>query len=285
VNIRNSCWSWLPLFLGALFLLVFSIPEAQAGPGGEVIELVFKTKIGRILFGIAAVILLPLFLYIFIREKIGIKRTKQDLEALAKKNPIYDWEALEGRVTEGVRALYRSWSKGDLSPAARFIDPDYLQSQQDILDRWKDEGKKNVCRMNQLKGVAPLYVAAGNAYSNPVVAVRITLDLVDFMLDTTTNDVIKGKDQAHEGKDVIWIMIHDGQDWMLDSIENGDESLIYAKLENQTMVPQFSAINFEDEESNLSSTDLSPEIPAQEMESSRVHKPQSEHPNRQPKQN
>ena len=248
------------------------------------IELVFKTKIGRILFGIAAVILLPLILYVFIREKIGIKRTKQDLEVLAKKNPIYNWDDLEDRVTEGVRALYRCWSKGDLSPAARFIDPDYLQSQQDILDRWKDEGKKNVCRMNDLKSIAPLYVAAGSEFSTPVVAVRITLDLVDFMLDTTTNDVIKGKDEAHQSKDVIWIMIHNGQDWMLDSIENGDGSLIYAKLENQTMVPQFSTISFADEESDLTTTNLSPEIPAKEIETSRVQKPQSEQPNRQPEQ-
>ena len=282
MNLLHPSKSWL-IFLGAvLFVFVFAVPEAFAGPGGEVVELVFKTKIGRILFGIAAVILLPLILYVIIREHLGIKRTRKDLESLAETEPFYDWDELENRIIEGANALYGCWSNGNLAPASKFLTPDFQESQQDILDRWADEGKKNVCRMEHLKGVAPLYVVAGSEFSYPVVAAKITLDLVDFMLNTKTNDVIKGKQDAHEGHDVIWIMTYDGSEWLLHSIEDGSDSLVYAKMKNEiTPISSGSFPSF-DEESDFAGEELPPVEPAQEVIPARVQKPDSEEPQRQP---
>src|SRR5690348_10955211 len=98
-NIDWSNWTWLrtpgrrrgwakPLLLVLLVAVCFLVccPDANAGPGGQIVKQALSTKYGKIggaivggLLLIACILLLPLIVYVKFKEAIGIRRTKKDL--------------------------------------------------------------------------------------------------------------------------------------------------------------------------------------------------------------
>ena len=273
---------WILLVLAAFLFL--GAGDAIAGPGGEVIEAVFKTKIGRILLIIAAVVFLPLLLYVVIRQKIGERRTMKDLEALAEDYPHFAWGEIEKRVANGAQRLYGSWTSGDISRARDYLTDDYFQSQQEILDRWKEEGKRNVCRLEMLKKVRPLLVRTETSATYSMVAVLLTMDVVDYMEDVRTGKVLKGRKRANTDHDSIWIMIYDGVSWRLHAIEDGSNSLVMAAEKNEVNQTHLRSYGQAAPAPALhpAPSNLSQKVPSEEIEAGGVQQPEDEQYERQP---
>ncbi len=223
-----------PFFMVAIVagVCILLPPDVYAGPGGEVLEFAIKSRVGRIIFGILGIILLPLFLYIVIAEWLGIRKTRKDLDNLAVTYPCFKWIPLEMRIRRGVEAMYGGWSTGDLSPARAFLTEDYFESQQDILDRWRDEGKINVTDIRKLGKVQPLHVVVEDGSNYSTVTAKITMDVVDYMKDAETGEIIKGTKETHSDRDMLWTMIYENETWLLHSIGDGDESLAFARITN-----------------------------------------------------
>lgn len=223
---------WLFVFvLMGTFLL--GTGEALAGPGGEIVEAVFKSRWGRIIALILAIIFLPLIIYVVVKEKLAVRRTKRDLEELAKEWPIFSWEHISGRVRNTAEALYRSWSSGDISPAEPYLTRDYFESQQDILDRWTDEGRSNVTKVRKFGRTRPLSVRTPDRSSFAVVCVGINMQIQDYMIEVESGKVTKGNKSWKE-KEMIFVMMHDEGEWLLHSIQGENDSLDIASEKNLT---------------------------------------------------
>ena len=218
----------------SVFLLLWVLPGvALAGPGGEIVEAVFKTQIGRIIGGILALILLPVILYVYGYQYLAIWRAKKSLRTLAEDYPQFDWDELEEQAKAAAHEIYAVWSSGDLTPAAEHMMPAYFESQQAILDRWKEEGKTNVCRMNKFRKVRPLRVAVENEQEFSSVAVIVTLDLVDYLEQKGKSKPIKGTRKRLKNEDFIWTFVAFEGRWRLASIEDGSLTLAYARAGNR----------------------------------------------------
>lgn len=217
-------------------VLVAVLPgDAFAGPGGEIAELLFKTKLGRIVMGLLVIVFLPLIVYIYAREAVGVHRTKKDLRILAERLPWFEWRTIEARVSELATYLYREWNKGKLVESRAFMTSQYAQSQQDILDRWSEEGKRNVTKLRKIKKIKPLRVQVENEEQMTAVHVLLTLDLIDYLEQVRTGKVLKGKKKVIEAHDVVFVMVHAGSSgWLLHSIGDGSLSLALARKANVT---------------------------------------------------
>lgn len=222
--------------VAALGLILFLLPgeAAWAGPGGEIVELAFKTWWGRIIVLVLAVVLLPLILYVFVRQALGVRSTKKDLARLAEQWDYFAWPRIHSRVKAGMETLYGEWSTGKLEASAEFMTAPYHASQQDLLDRWAEEGKRNVTELRKIGKIRPLGVHVESEESMSVVPVLITVDLVDYLEDVSTGKILKGKKKVQDDHEVIWLMVHDDGEWLLHAIEDGADSLAYASAKNTT---------------------------------------------------
>lgn len=220
--------------------IALAAPEAWAGPGGVFI----KAKSGfSIVAMLLAVLLFPLGVYVMIRESRAARRTRNDMNGLARYHPFFAWTEVEARVRRAIGEIYARWSTGDLSPVAGFMTSDYGQSQQDMLDRWRREGKVNVTKLHKLKTVRPLRVSVGEFGGPPAVWIAVTADVSDTLEDARTGKVIekrmpKGvfdRKVAKRAKDyeTVWRFVHVDGAWRLNGIEEGMETLTHATTPNE----------------------------------------------------
>jgi hypothetical protein len=218
-----------------VYCFFVSCSEANAGPGGQFVKLLFGTKLGWILGGLlllASILLAPLLIYAELALAAGIRRTKKDLARLAQKYPWFEWPTIRKRVEAAVRRIGSVWASGDLTSAAAFMTEDYFTSQQELLSRWIDEGKFIVYRLDKVRKIEPLAVEVEDAENYSTIRVLVTVDCLDYMRYRNSSEVVKGKAEPERGFNSIWCLIHHDGQWLLNGIEDGAQSLVWATEKN-----------------------------------------------------
>lgn len=226
-----------------LFLLAALIPvaalavlapaEVQAAAGGVFSKALKSSPLMQVLFGIAGIILLPLILYVLGREQWNIFQTKRDLRTFAERYPYFAWRDIEAQAQAAFEAVYSKWEENDLEPARDFMTVDYFQSQQDMLDRWRDEGKRNVVKLKSKPGFAPLSVMVEDETGLSTVWLRVTVDLVDYLENVATGKRLKGRKWAQRNFESIWMFGYSRGAWRLASIMEGSQSFNISKVKNR----------------------------------------------------
>ena len=232
-----SNWKhWLFLFAALVpiaALLVLAPGETEAAAGGVFAKTLKSSPVARVLLGIAAIILLPLILYVLGREQWNIFQTKRDLRALAEVYPYFAWPEIRAQARAAFEAVYSKWEKNDLEPARDFMTVDYFQSQQDMLDRWREEGKRNVVKLKSKPRFAPLSVMVEDESGLSTVWLRVSVDLVDYLEDVTTGKRLKGRKWTQKNFESIWMFGYSSGAWRLASIIEGDQSFNISKVPNR----------------------------------------------------
>jgi hypothetical protein len=228
----------LLLCLVGVCLFVFC-QEADAGIGGQFVKKSLSTKFGRIggiivggLTLLAAIILLPLILYVKIREWSGIRKTKQDLAALAAKFSWFEWLSIRDRIKKAVKEIGKVWASGDLSSVAKFMTPEYFTSQQELLNRWKDEGKDITYRVEKIRKIEPLALRVEDEETYSWIRALVVIDCVDYMRDGITKEVVKGEVGKTSGFESVWCFVYRNGEWLLNGIEEGTTSMAWASSKN-----------------------------------------------------
>lgn len=254
---------------------------AWAGPGGKIAEAVFRTWPGRIVLAVVCVILLPLILYVVLRSWLGVRKTRKDLGRLANDWPIFEWKGIEREVRATVGLLYKHWGSGDLSPVADRMTADYYRSQQELLDRWREEGKRNVTRLELLKKVEPLWVVVESEEAPSQIRVGLKMNVTDYLESMTTRKLLKGKKKVVEDHEAIWWLVNADGEWLLHDIEKGNLSLAYAKEPNQVdtawLKGRGAAIAAARSASGAAPFDLPLNVPPTEVEETDVPVAEHEH--------
>ncbi len=149
--------TYISAFILILFISLLSIESAVAGPGGKIASAAFETFWGRIILGGLAIVLLPLILYTWIREKLSERRALSDLRFMARYSTCFDWLAIQQRLKDCFFRIHSSWGQEDLSDVSQWMTSWYWQNQQSVfLNRWKQEGLINICDVKKILAIRPL---------------------------------------------------------------------------------------------------------------------------------
>jgi len=207
-----------------------------AGPGGIVkaVTTTFWGKVGLFLLGI---ILLPLIVRYYYRSFKQSKRVSAELKRLAAVYPQYHWLDLRDRATEIFMWVWSAWSQQKMSLASQYTTNWYWQNQQLVLDRWAADGQVNVCKVDCILGIKPLFIEhrEENNGEGSRVVLSIRANVMDYLEDKATGKVVKG-DKKCEELETIWTLKWQEGAWRLNLIEEDTQELEYLGM--PSMVPE-----------------------------------------------
>lgn len=220
--------------------ILISAQTILAGPGGKIVEVVFRTFWGRLILAailiIFGVILVPLAVFFWIREYRAVKQTTNDLKILALENPAFDWMSLKEQIANTFHRVHSAWRREDMQEAENFMTAWYWQNQQmAFLDQWERDGLINHCRVKKIKSIKPLFVCRkGNDSSieNSRLVVLISADMEDYLADRTTGKIVEGKEGYNE-VDTVWTFLYERGNWVVSNIEERDTWYSYAQMSNE----------------------------------------------------
>jgi hypothetical protein len=223
------------LLVAALFslLAVLDADVAWAGPGGVFVKAAAKSTLGKIVFGILGVLFLPLIIWVLGAQALGVRRTRKELELLAKARPEFAWGKLEAEARAAVLDIYAAWKADDLAAVEHRMAPEYFESQKELLERWRDEGKVNVIDLRGQVKLKPLFVKTETVVSYSLVALLVEAQVVDYLQDESTGKVLKGKKEWDPGFEAVWVLTYREGRWLVTRIEDGSTSLSFARLKNE----------------------------------------------------
>ena len=222
------------LLILVITLVLFDIDPMYAGPGGTVVKAIFKTWWGKVLLSIIGIIFFPLTIYVYFREYFAVKNCKKELLELGKRNKDFSWLNLDKNVRNIFNRVYIAWNNQDLKEASSYISHWYWQNQQLVhLDEWKKENLRNVCKVDGIKSVKPLYleISEDEGLEGSRIAFLITANIMDYLKDIDTHKIVQGSSKFDE-EEKIWVMEYTNGQWVLDDIQDGQLSLAFAKTKN-----------------------------------------------------
>ncbi|MGE5403415.1 MAG: Tim44 domain-containing protein [Candidatus Saccharibacteria bacterium] len=227
------------LLMAALILLLFAVP-ALAAPGGKIVTAVAKTWWGKALLFIAFIVFFPLIVYVWIKEGLAIRRARKALVELSAMNDAFRWTVINERVQNVVRQVYTAWKRADIERAMEFMTSWYWQNQKiTALNEWEADGLVNVCQLNKINHIKPLFVEYREKESGDGEGTRvcflIEVNLKDYLEEKATGRIVEG-DKDDKDYESIWTMILEDGRWKLSMIEEASLSLQYAALQNDLAV-------------------------------------------------
>ncbi len=233
----------LTLVITLVFILFLFIDPIYAGPGGTVAKALFKTWWGKVLIGLLTIILLPLIFYVRTIEFIAVRKAKKQLAKLGLKNKDFMWLNIEKNVSNVFSRVYLAWGKENMKEVSEYVNHWYWQNQQLVhLDRWKKENLLNVCKLQSISSIKPIYLEISDSdnFEGSKIAFEITANIEDYLIKKDTRKIVQGK-RGFSDESKIWIMEYTEGKWLLDDIRNDEFSLSFAKMEN--IVPALENIN------------------------------------------
>ncbi len=214
------------------FFLAFYTDAAFAGPGG-LIKVAAETPLGRVVLFILAIILSPFLIYDAIKRATQARRTKADLELLARADVRYHWLNVKDRVTEAFQWTWSAWSQQKMEKAAEYTTDWYWRNQQMQLDEWESRGQENVCQLFGIKNITPIFVehCAENEGDGSRLVVEFQASVTDYLRDKATGKLIEG-DKKRGDLTAIWTFLWRNGAWRLNLIEPALQRWDYIAMPN-----------------------------------------------------
>jgi hypothetical protein len=222
-------WSIVFLVL-AVFLVLGLVDPVFAGPGG-VFKAVGETFWGKVGLGALALIFSPFIVWYWSKRIKHCKQVKKDLEALAAVYPQYRWLDVRDKTTEIFRWVWSAWSQEKMSLASEHVTHWYWQNQQLVLDQWQRDGLENVCKLDCIKTITPLYVehVEDNNGNGSRVVLEVSALVVDYLQERGSGKVVKG-DKKVGDLETIWTLVWQDGQWKLNLIEESTAEMSYLNL-------------------------------------------------------
>ena len=225
-----------------IFLIIVAVNEpVLAGAGGSIAKAITKSFWGKLVIAAITIIFLPLILYMYITEYIAVRRTQKDLRFLAQKFKAFDWISLRQRIQDVFMRVQAGWDKGDVSEVNEWMDDWYWQNQQYVyLDRWSNEGLKNITKIQKINSIRPIYVSySGEADAqNSRLVVLIDAEMQDYLVRITDSIVVEG-DREFKSVEKVWTFVFINNKWVVQNIEDTAMSRIYIKEANVVLNGNF----------------------------------------------
>jgi len=207
-----------------IFLIVafIFIQPAYAGPGSQVAKAIVKTFWGKMVLGLLSLVLLPIGIYLFIKQQLAEQRAYRDLQYLAQHDPNFEWLRAKERFIDCFYRVHSAWSAKDISEVSEVMTDWYWQNQQLVrLDRWQKQGLYNVCDVRKIRAIRPLLFVHRNdgiGHGGSLLVVSITANMKDYLAKRDTNIVVAGN-KKYKDHETIWsFTLVEGQ-WRVSNVE------------------------------------------------------------------
>lgn len=226
---RNSI-----LILIVFLFIILSNEPIMAAAGGSIAKAITKSFWGKLLLFVLSVIFLPLIIWIYLKEYFAVKKTMKDLQYLAISNRAFDWLSLKMRASEVFMRVQTAWDKNNIEEVSEWMDDWYWQNQKYIhLEKWEEKGQRNIVNIKKITDIRPLYVQSSNAQNaeDSRVILSIEAEMQDYLVRLSDNMIVEG-DKEFKEVESVWTFIYKKGKWVVQNIEEGSTSLIYAKMEN-----------------------------------------------------
>ncbi|MEQ8155574.1 MAG: hypothetical protein ABRQ25_11925 [Clostridiaceae bacterium] len=234
---KNKKYTTITTMLLVTICMIMSIStNAYASPGGTIAKAAINSPLGRIAAVAITILLLPVIIYMWVIEYIAVSKTTKALSKLGKMNDNFRWIILNERAHSIITHVYAAWKKTDIEQAKEWMTGWYWQNQKlTVLESWEEDGLKNICKLNKIRSVKPLYIdyrdkEKGDGEGSRIV-LSVTVNLQDYLVNEKTEKIVEGDEKKKDLETVWTLVLADGQ-WKLSLIEESFRSLAYAKLEN-----------------------------------------------------
>ena len=232
---NRKTWLVVAAFCLAVVVLVAFPDVAMAAPGG-IVKTAAKSPIVRILFALACLVFFPFIIYYMVRRATAVRRTRAALAQLQTQYPQYRWLELKDRITQVFNWTWSGWTQQKMSVAEGHATPWYIQNQQLQLEDWDRRGVENVCHVEKINDIVPLFVSHVGDGENARLVVSITAKVVDYLRDKGSGAVVQGDTKAAD-LETIWTFVwHEGA-WRLNLIETSDAEFAYLKMPAEISLP------------------------------------------------
>ena len=143
-----------------VFIFIISSNEPMmAAAGGSIAKAITKSFWGKLLLFVLFVIFFPFIIWTYLKEYFAVKKTMKDLHALAISNRAFDWLSLKMRASEVFMRVQTAWDKNNIEEVSDWMDDWYWQNQKYVhLEKWEENGQKNIVKIKKIKDIKPLYV-------------------------------------------------------------------------------------------------------------------------------
>lgn len=207
------------LFLMVVFIF---IQPAYAGPGGQIAKVLAKTFWGKMVLSLLTIILLPIGIYLYVKQKLAQRRVYKDLKFMARFDPNFEWPRVKARILECFYRIHRAREDEDVSGAFELMTEWYWQNRQLVhLDRWHRENLCNVCVVNRVCAVRPLLFIHRNddgAHEGSLLVASITANMKDCLVQRKTGKLVEG-DRRFKDQETIWTFNRVEGNWRVSNIE------------------------------------------------------------------
>ena len=207
-----------------IFLMVafIFIQPAYGGPGGQIAKVLAKTFWGKMVLGLLTLILLPVGIYLYIKQRLAERRAYKDLRFMAQYDPNFEWLWVKQRILDCFYRVHSAWKEEDVSGSCEYLTDWYWQNQQLFhLDRWHREGLRNVCAIKKIRAIRPLLFNHRNddtAHEGSQLVVLITANMQNYRVHRETDKLVEG-DRKFKDHETIWTFtLVEGQ-WRVSNIE------------------------------------------------------------------
>lgn len=227
------------LILGLLVLIVLLTifpATALAAPGGMIVKAATKTLWGKLLLGALTIILLPLIIYIAVKEALAVSRTKRDLQKLTAMNSLFRWSFIKERTFAVVSQIHAAWKKTDLGRAKDWMTHWFWQNQKLLyLEQWDESGLVNHCTLKRIVSVKPMRLEydenePGDGEGSRVI-LMVKVNLQDYLAEKDTGIIVEG-DELFKDHESIWTLLLENGQWKLSMINESNLSLLYSRMKN-----------------------------------------------------
>jgi hypothetical protein len=207
------------IFLIIAFIL---IQPAYAGPGCEVAKAMASTFLGKMVLGLLALVLLPMGIYLFIKQQLAERRAYRDLQYMARHAPNFEWRRARQRIIDCFYRVHSAWSAEDISEVSEVMTDWYWQNQQLVrLDKWQKQGLYNFCDVRKIRSIRPLLFIHRNddiGHEGSLLVVSITANMKDYLAKRGSDSVVAG-DKKYKDRETIWSFTLDHGQWRVSNIE------------------------------------------------------------------
>lgn len=234
---KNNGRKILICSLLVIMLLMIIFPATSlAAPGGMIVKAAAKSLWGKILLGTLGIIILPLIIYIVLKEAYAATRTKRDLQKLTAMNSLFRWSFIKERAFAVVSQVHAAWQKTELEKAKDWMTHWFWQNQKLLyLERWEESGLVNHCTLNRIIDIKPLRVEydekkPGDGEGSRLILL-VKVNLQDYLAKKDTGEIIEG-DQLFKDHESIWTLLLQKGQWKVSMIQEARLSLMYSRMKN-----------------------------------------------------
>lgn len=150
--------------------------------------------------------------------------SRRYLRMLSKQDNAWKYKKIEKQVIKTFYVVQRAWTSGNMESAKEYMDSDLYESFQTKLE-WMEVGnKRNVLKRIRLINLRPVSIHDDEDDLKDLIWFYINGFMVDYMINTQTNEKIEGNDIFGMPFIEFWRFTRKGDKWALSKILQSNES-------------------------------------------------------------